>query len=422
MRGYFFCDKIDLMKQSKLFIKTKKQAPKGAETISHKYLTRGDFIDQTAAGIYSFLPLGWLVCKKIENIIREEMNNLGGQELFMPTLVPQNLWQETKRWETINPPLFRVKDRHKKEFGLGSTHEEVITDLVRKRVDSYQDMPLYLYQIQNKFRNEMRATGGLLRVREFIMKDLYSFNASEKESMDFYNKAKEAYLKTFKRCGLEVTAVEADSGTIGGSLSHEYILFTETGEDKILVCSKCGYAANVEKAGDIKECPNCQSSLEKKNGIEVGHTFYLGTKYSEAMKAEFVDKNGKKKPIVMGCYGIGIGRLMAAAVESSHDNNGIIWPKNISPYQVHLLDLECNGEAEKIYKDLLDNKEILYDDRDDKSAGEKFADADLIGIPIRLVISKKTLDKNSVEIKKRGSKKIELIEINNIVKKIQDEL
>ncbi len=404
------------MRQSQLFIKTKKQAPKGAETISHKYLTRGDFIDQLSAGIYSFLPLGWKVHQKIENIIRQEMNILGGQELFMPTLVPQNLWQETKRWETIDPPLFRVKDRHKKEFGLGSTHEEVITDLVRKRVDSYQDMPLYLYQIQNKFRNEMRATGGLLRVREFIMKDLYSFDVSEKESMDFYNKTKEAYLKIFKRCGLEVVAVEADSGTIGGSLSHEYILFAETGEDKILICSKCGYAANIEKAGDIKECPNCQSSLVKKNGIEVGHTFYLGTKYSKIMKAEFIDKNGKRKPIAMGCYGIGLSRLMAAIVEASHDEKGIIWPKAISPYQVHLLDLSKDKKADQIYKELQKNKiEVLYDDRD-KNPGEKFADADLIGIPLRIVISKKTTAENSVEIKKRDSDKTELINIDRVVK------
>lgn len=412
------------MLQSKLFTKTKKQAPKGAEAISHKYLTRGDFIDQTAAGIYSFLPLGWLVCKKIENIIREEMNNLGGQELFMPTLVPQNLWQETKRWETIEPPLFRVKDRHKKEFGLGSTHEEVITDLVRKRVDSYRDIPLYLYQIQNKFRNEIRATGGLLRVREFIMKDLYSFNTDKKESMDFYSKAKEAYLKIFKRCGLEVTAVEADSGTIGGNLSHEYILFAETGEDKILVCSKCGYGANIEKAGDIKRCPNCQSLLEKKNGIEIGHTFYLGTKYSEIMKAEFINKAGEKKPIIMGCYGIGVGRLMAAVVEYSHDKNGIIWPKKIAPFQVHLISLGADNKikdaSDKIYNDLQKNNiEILYDDRSDKSAGEKLAEADLIGIPIRLVISEKTLAEDSVEIKKRGESKERLIKAKELLKYVK---
>jgi len=257
------------MKQSHFFVKTKKEAPKGVEAISHKYLLRGDFIDQLAAGIYTYLPLGWFVCNKIENIIREEINNLGGQELFMPTLIPQNLWEETKRWETIDPPLFKVKDRHKKEFGLGSTHEEVIVDLVRKKVHSYQDLPLYLYQIQNKFRNEMRATGGLLRVREFLMKDLYSFNSSKKESMNFYEKVKQSYLNIFKRCGLEVVAVEADSGTIGGDLSHEFIVFSETGEDKILYCNYCNYGANIEKVGRIKSCPKCKKPLKEKKELKL---------------------------------------------------------------------------------------------------------------------------------------------------------
>lgn len=402
------------MKQSQLFAKTKKEAPQGAKTISHQYLIRGDFIDQTATGIYSLLPLGWRVYTKIENIIREEMNNLAGQELFLPTLIPQSLWQETGRWKDIEPPLFRVKDRHQKEFGLGSTHEEVITDLVRKRINSYQDLPLYLYQIQNKFRNEMRATGGLLRVREFVMKDLYNFHASEKEAMDFYQQAKKAYTKIFERCGLKTVAVEAESGTIGGSLSDEFMLISETGEDKIVICSKCGYGANFEKVGDIKKCPQCQGNLEKKNCIEVGHTFYLGTKYSQAMKAKFVDKNGQEKPIIMGCYGIGLGRLMAAIVEAWHDDEGIIWPETVAPYQIHLLALVKDKKADQIYKNLQNNGvEVLYDDRD-KSPGEKFAEADLIGIPIRLVISQKTIAKDSIELKKRDSHKKELVKIDKI--------
>jgi len=325
------------MKQSQLFTKTKKETPKGTETISHQYLIRGDFIDQMAAGIYSFLPLGWQVHQKIERIIREEMNNLGGQEIFLPTLIPQSLWQETGRWQTIEPPLFRVQDRHRKEYGLGPTHEEVITDLVRKRVNSYQDLPLYLYQIQNKFRNEMRATGGLLRVREFIMKDLYSFHPSEKDALEFYEKAKQAYLKIFNRCGLEVAVVEADPGTIGGSLSHEFMLLAETGEDKVLVCTKCGYGVNINKAGDIRKCPQCKEALKKGNCIEAGHAFYLGIKYSQVMAATFIDQAGQKKPIVMGCYGIGLGRLMATVVEASHDEKGIIWPASVAPYHIHLL-------------------------------------------------------------------------------------
>lgn len=410
------------MKQSQLFAKIQKQAPKGAETISHQYLTRGDFIDQTAAGIYSFLPLGWRVYTKIENIIREEMDSLGGQELFLPTLIPKKFWQETGRWKNIDPPLFKVRDRHQKEYGLGSTHEEVITDLTRKRIKSYQDLPFYLYQIQNKFRNEMRATSGLLRVREFIMKDLYSFNNSEKEAMDFYEKVKKAYTKIFKRCGLETVAVEAESGTIGGSLSHEFMIMAETGEDKIVICSKCGYGMSFEKAGNIKKCSQCQGNLEKKNCIEAGHTFYLGTKYSQTMNAKFVDKNGQEKPIIMGCYGIGLGRLLAAIVEAFHDKKGIIWPGTVAPYQVHLIalngDKKAKEVADKVYDILLKDKiEVLYDERDDKSAGEKFAEADLIGIPWRMVISQKTAAKDSIELKKRDSDKVELVKIDRIVSK-----
>jgi len=383
-------------------------------------LIRGDFIDQLAAGVYSFLPLGWRVHQKIENIIREEMDNLGGQELFLPTLIPQSLWQETGRWQTIDPPLFRVKDRHQKEYGLGPTHEEVITDLARKRIHSYQDLPLYLYQIQNKFRNEMRATGGLLRVREFMMKDLYSFHPSEKEAIGFYEKAKKAYLRIFKRCDLEVVVVEAESGSIGGSLSHEFMLLAETGEDKIVTCSKCDYGANLEKAGQIKECPLCQGKLEEKSCIEVGHTFYLGTKYSQAMAARFTDQNGREKPVVMGCYGIGLGRLMAAIVEAFHDNQGIIWPVAVAPYQIHLIALESKKEiekvAEQIYRDCQKaGQEVLYDDRD-KSPGEKFAEADLIGIPLRLVVSQKSVARDSVEIKKRQSKETELVKIKEVIK------
>ncbi len=413
------------MRQFTLFSKTKKETPKGAETISHQYLVRGDFIDQTAAGIYSFLPLGWRVHTKIEKIIREEMNNLGGQELFLPTLIPRSLWQETGRWQTIEPPLFKVKDRHQKEYGLGPTHEEIITDLARKRVNSYQDLPLYLYQIQNKFRNEMRATGGLLRVREFIMKDLYSFHISEKEALQFYEKAKQAYLKIFNRCGLEVVVVEADPGTIGGSLSHEFMLLAETGEDKVLVCSKCGYGININKAGDIKNCPQCQGALKKENCIEAGHAFYLGTKYSQVMEATFVDQTGQKQPIVMGCYGIGLGRLMGAIVEASHDKKGIIWPESVAPYQIHLLSLNSKSKSlqvkikktsDKLYQDLQKKDlEVLYDDRD-KSPGEKFVEADLIGIPIRLVVSEKTIAKNSIEVKRRGSEKTELVEIDKLFK------
>ncbi len=410
-----------IMKQSHFFAKIKKEASKEAETISHQYLTRADFIDQLATGIYSFLPLGWRVHQKIEKIIREEMNAIDGQEVFLPTLQPKDIWLETDRWQKIDPPLFKLKDRHERELALGSTHEEVITDLVRRRVKSYKDLPLSLYQIQNKFRNEMRSSGGLLRVREFIMKDMYSFHQDKNDLDKYYEKVKKSYLNIFQRCGLEVAAIEALGGTIGGSETHEFALLAETGEDKVIVCPKCGWAANLETGEKIK-CPKCQAKTETKNSIENGHIFKLGTTYSEKMKAYFTDQKGQQKPLVMGCYGIGLGRLMAAIVEAHHDQHGIIWPEAVAPFSIHLLTIngqdsklnhQIKKQAEKLYSDFLkQGDEVLYDDRDDKSPGEKFAEADLIGIPWRIVISEKTLTKNSVEVKKRSDEKTELIKFN----------
>ncbi|MFH1841525.1 MAG: proline--tRNA ligase [Candidatus Nealsonbacteria bacterium] len=406
------------MLQSKLFAKIQKLPPKEAKAVSHKFLVRGDFIDQSSAGVYNFLPLGWRVYKKIERIIRKEMINIGGEELYLRTLISKKLWSETGRWKTIDPPLFVVKDRHGSEFGLGSTHEEMITDVVRKRVNSYKDLPLYLFQIQEKFRNEMRPTGGLLRVKEFLMKDLYSFHVSEKDAVDYYQKVKKAYFKIFKKCGLKVVCAEADSGTIGGSLSNEFMVFSETGEDKILICKKCKYAANIEKAGDIKNCPKCKGILEKKNCIESGHAFFLGTKYSKTMRAFFVDEDGKKQLIIMGCYGIGLGRLMATIVEANHDEKGIIWPDSVSPFSVHLLPLaegNVRKESDKIYKDLQkEGIDVLYDDRMGKTPGEKFAEADLIGIPLRIVVSEKTLKQNSVELKRRSEAGFKILKISKL--------
>ena len=252
------------MLQSQLFAKIKKTAPKEAEFISHKYLLRGDFAEQSSSGVYRLLPLGFRVFKKIENIIRQEMVNLGAEELFLPALQNKSLWLETNRWQTFDPPLFKLKDRHNKEMALGPTHEEEITDVFRKRIKSYQDLPIYLFQIQNKFRNEMRATGGLLRMREFTMKDLYSFNATEQDLVDFYEKVKKAYFKIYQRCGLSPLCVEASSGTIGGELSHEFMVLSPVGEDKISVCKKCKFAANIEKIGSIKNCPKCKIPLEVK--------------------------------------------------------------------------------------------------------------------------------------------------------------
>jgi len=405
------------MRQSQLFSKPKKEIPKETEAISHRLLVRADFIDQLSSGIYSFLPLGKKVHDKIEKIIREEMLNLGAQEIYLPVLIPKNLWQITQRWEKIEPPLFKLKDIHGKEFGLGPTHEEVITELVRTRIKSYKDLPLYLFQIQTKFRNEMRPTGGLLRVREFIMKDLYSFHQTKEDALSFYQKVKNAYCRIFNRCGLKkVICLEAEPGTIGGELSHEFMVLAETGEDSLFLCQKCGFSSKRGK----NLCPKCQGKLVKKNCIEIGHIFYLGEKYSQAMGANFINKEGKKKAIIMGCYGIGVGRLMASIVEVFHDERGMSWPREIAPFQVHFISLLAQKKqnlAEKIYRDLEKKRiEILYDDRPDKTAGEKFAEADLIGIPYRMVISEKTLEKDSLELKKRDEKKIKLIKIKNLAK------
>lgn len=410
------------MKQSNLFYKTKKQAPKDAEIISHKLLLRGDFIEQEAAGVYSFLPLGWRVHRKIEQIIREEMNAIGGQEIFLSVIQPKSLWQETDRWDKFDPPLFKFKDRHKKDYALGPTHEEMITDIVRKRVESYKDLPFYLYQIQNKFRNEIRPTGGLLRVREFIMKDLYSFHTDEKDLFAYYKKVEKAYFKIFKRCGLKVILMEAESGTIGGSMSHEFAIVAKSGESKIFLCPGCGWAISDEKIGKDKKCKKCKTNLKKIECIEGSHSFNLGIKYSKAMGALFVDKDGKKKPIVMGCYGLGLGRLMAAIIEVYHDEKGIIWPKEVAPFDVHLIALENNNrvktQADRIYNDLQKRGlEVLYDDRNE-TAGIKLVESDLVGIPLRVVVSEKTLQKQSIEVKRRDEKEAKLIKVKSYVQKI----
>lgn len=398
------------MRYSQLFGKTLMRPPKEAETVSHKLLVKAGFIDhQLSAGIYSFLPLGWRVHRKIENIIREEMNAIGGQEVFLPTLQPKELWQKTKRWEEMEPPLFKLKDRHDKEFALGSTHEEVITDLARRFIKSYKDLPLALYQIQNKFRNEMRSTGGLLRVREFMMKDLYSFHEDEKDLNDYYKKVVKAYKKIFERCGFITKITEAATGTIGGDVSHEFMMLCPTGEDTVYFCSKCDLATSKEKP---ERCLKCGGEIEEGKAIENGHVFKLGTKYSESLGAYFIDKGGNKQPIVMGCYGIGIGRLMATVVEAHHDGNGIIWPEEVAPYQVYLIAIEKTGE--EIYKKLEDEGiEVLYDDREESSAGVKFADADLIGIPVRLVVSPKTGE--NFEWKERDKTKEEILPLDKVI-------
>jgi prolyl-tRNA synthetase len=414
------------MRQSKLFYRTKKEAPKDIEAVSHQLLYRGDFIDQLGSGIYSFLPLGWLVHQKIAQVIREEMINIGGQEVFLPTLHPKKLWQKSGRWDAMKPPLFKLKDSHKKEFVLASTHEEVMAKIAKERISSYKNLPLALFQIQTKFRNELRYTGGLLRTREFVMKDLYSFHANQKDFQRYYEVAAKSYLKIFKRCGLSAMRVKASGAGFTTSFTDEFQVFTPVGEDTIIYCPKCDFAQNKEIAKQKKDgrCPQCGSRLKQEKGVEIGNIFPLGTKYSEPFDLYFVDKNGKKKLVIMASYGIGIGRLMATIIEVHHDDKGIIWPKQVAPYLVHLLAIDVRekgtkSRADKIYKDLQKQGiEVLYDDRQGISPGKKLIESDLIGIPYRIVVSRKTLKTGSVEIKMRGKKGVKLVKINNLINSI----
>lgn len=549
------------MRFSALLARTQRQPPAGSETISHQLLVRAGMVQQVAAGIYSYLPMGWAVIRKIEEIIREEMNKCGGQEVMLPALQPFELWELTGRYSSFGETLFTVEDRKKRRLVLGPTHEEVVTDLVGHYLKSYRDLPLLVYQMQTKFRDEPRPRGGLLRVREFIMKDLYSFHCDEEGLEQIYQKMVSAYRNIYRRCGLSVIMVEADSGAIGGKASHEFMVTTDTGEDTVACCSDCGWAANLEKAtaqksrrGNTREimsprvevntpevktieevadfltitrdqtlksllfisdgkpvmvvvrgdyeineiklkntlnsanlhlasdielrehgfisgsispvgvenieiiaddsvrlgfnfvtganksdvhlsnvnyprdfnpgiiadvvnvregdaCPVCEGGLAMVKGIEVGHVFKLGTFLSDKLGAQFSDQNGILKPAIMGCYGIGIGRLMAAAVEQNHDDKGIIWPISIAPYQVYVCPLnmdrpELVERAENIYQEL--NKlglETLLDDRDEPP-GVKFNDADLLGIPLRVTIGPRTLAENKIEVKWRDGKEV----------------
>ena len=561
------------MRLSKLFGKTQRAVPAEAETASHQLLLRAGMISQVAAGIYSYLPLAWRVLKKIENIIRQEMDGAGGQELMMPVLQPLELWQETGRDQAFGKGLFTLCDRKDRNLCLGPTHEEVITKLVSQYVRSYRDLPLLLYQIQTKFRDEPRPRGGLLRVREFIMKDLYSFDADEAGLDQSYQKMLKAYQNIYARCGLPTLLIEADSGAIGGKDSHEFMVVTETGEDEVIYCPSCHYSANVEKAQSAKSplpaerplpleevatpgaatieevanflkvapdhtlkavfyladgklvfavirgdlvvnevklknalkcyelrlatedevtqagivagaaspvgisnirvvaddsvtsgvnfvagankpethfrnvnyprdftadivadiaqacagegCPKCRGRLLSTRGIEVGHIFKLGTFLSERLGAFFTDPDGVSHPLVMGCYGIGLGRLLAAAIEQNHDDKGIIWPGQIAPYQIYLCPLyfdnpEVAVTAERLYVELeQDGWEVLFDDRLE-SAGVKFNDADLLGIPIRVTVSPRTLEKASAEIKLRSEKKARLIALEHLMASLKE--
>lgn len=395
---------------SGLFVPTMREDPQEAEVASHRLMLRAGFIRQLSAGIYTFLPLGWRTLGKIVRIVREEMNRAGGQEVLMPAMQPAEIWKETGRWDIYGPELVRFQDRRGRDFCLGPTHEEVITDLARREIRSYRQLPLLLYQIQTKFRDEIRPRFGIMRAREFLMKDLYSFDRDEEGLRVSYQKMYEAYCRIFSRCGLEYIAVPAESGVIGGDVSHEFLIIAESGEEKVFVCAGCGLA----RTGEAERCSQCGGPLEEKRGIEVGHIFQLGTKYSESMKAYFADRDGKEKPLIMGCYGIGIGRTMAAAIEANYDDKGIRWPLSIAPYEVVVIPVNMKKdvhreEAGKLYEELLQrNFEVVIDDREE-SAGYKFNEADLIGFPVQVIVGEKMERKGTVEVKlRRDDERIEV--------------
>ena len=411
------------MLQSKLFYKTTKEKSSDIESVSHDLLMRAGFVDQLMAGVYTFMPLGFKVLKNVEAIIRKNMLSVDGQEVLMPSLNPKENWEKSGRWTNLDI-LFKLKGAGDKDLALAATHEEIVSPLAKKIVLSYKDLPIYLFQIQNKFRNELRAKSGLLRTREFLMKDLYSFHASQEDLDKYYDKIIKVYFNIFKELGIKnKTYLTLASGGTFSKYSHEFQMITEAGEDLIYICNKCKTAINKEIKAENPVCPNCSSdSFEEKKAVEVGNIFKLGTKYSLPFELKFKDKDGTEKPVIMGCYGLGLSRAIGAVVEANNDERGIIWPKEIAPFAAHLIAIKSDKKtvkntAQKIYQDLQkQGVQVLYDDREGKSAGEKFADADLIGVPFRIVVSEKTLAKNSVELKERSKPVVKLVKIKQLIK------
>ena len=408
------------MKQSLLFAPTLRDMPKEAEVISHKILLKGGYIKQIAAGVYTYLPLAYRVIKKIENIIREELDNIGCSELLMPALQPKDLWSESGRWEKYGPELMRLKDRHEREFCLGPTHEEVLTAVVGDSVASYKKLPLALYQIQTKFRDEFRPRFGLMRGREFIMKDLYTFSTTEEDLDVWYNKVRGAYINILDRLELKYRIVRADSGNIGGSSSEEFMILCEIGEDTIVYSDESDFASNTELCNlpEGAPSPDGKGTIKHAKGIEAGHIFKLGTKYSEPMKAMFIDKDGKTKPMIMGCYGIGVSRLLMAILEQHYIDEKAVWPKEVRPFDVHVMPLEKIGtegyeKALEIYNNLKKKGyDVLFDDRQE-SPGVKFKDGDLIGISNRIVVGRK-VSEGIVEYKNLVNNEVQEVKLEEV--------
>ena len=399
------------MRYSRSGINTTKSVPNDAEITSHILMIRSGMIKKLASGLYTWMPLGLKILRKIENIIRIEMEKVGALELLMPAVQPSELWKESGRWDKYGPELLRILDRHDREFCFGPTHEEIITDIARKEIKSYKQLPIIYYQIQTKFRDEVRPRFGVMRAREFLMKDAYSFHENEECLNETYRIIFEAYKKCFDKIGFEYKVVNADNGQIGGSESHEFHVIADNGEDELIFSDSSDYAINAElfseapKEGD--NCPDGSGKIKVKRGIEVGHIFKLGRNYSDSMNAMVANKKNENVKMIMGCYGIGVSRIAAAAIEQSNDQNGIIWPESIAPFVLSIIcigytkDDKIKNFTDSLYQKLKDLKiDLLLDDRD-ISPGHMFSDSDLIGIPNRIIIGKKFLQDGAFEFKSR---------------------
>ena len=426
------------MRLSNYFLPLIKETPSEAKIVSHRLMLRAGMIRQLNAGIYNWLPLGINVLKKIEEIVRQEMNKAGAIEILMPTMQPADLWQESGRYDDYGKEMLRIQDRHEREMLFGPTAEEVVTDIFRNNIKSYKDLPLNLYNIQWKFRDEIRPRFGVMRGREFLMKDAYSFDINEEDARKSYEIMFEAYLKTFKRMQLTAIPVRADNGAIGGDLSHEFQILADTGESEIFYDAKFDelinqdqlcletvqklYAA-ADEMHDKDNCPVSKDNLRSRRGVEVGHIFNFGTKYTKAMNVTILDNNGKSVFPNMGSYGIGVSRLVAAIIESSHDDNGIIWPESVAPFKVGLINIrsnddECSKVCNDIYNKLQNaNVEVLYDDTNE-SGGKKFASMDLIGLPWQLAVGPRGIQNKTIELKNRKTGEKEEISIDSAVNKL----
>lgn len=407
------------MLQSQLFSRTLHQDPKDEPSVNARLLSRAGYVDKLMAGVWTYLPLGWRVLSNINNIIREEMDRIGAVEMHMPALQPKELWEATNRWGG-QEIMYQFQDHGGRDVGLAWTHEELVAAIAKRAIASYRDLPLAVYQIQSKFRDEPRAKAGILRGREFFMKDLYSFHTTEEEQDEFYNSVRQAYRNIFTRCGVDAREVEASGGAFTDKFSHEYQVVTESGEDSIVYCQSCTFARNSEVAEGTEKCPNCDGALTRAKSIEVGNIFKLGKRFPEAYDLKYKDANGKDQYPLMASYGIGPGRLMGTIVEVLSDEKGIIWPREVAPALVHLIPVGASGtvtmEARGLYERLHAARvTTLLDDRADVSAGERFADADLLGLPFRVVVSEKTLKEGKYELKHRSGGEAQLVDFDTLI-------